>query len=108
MLNEVQKARETELEQLLAACDIMLDTDCRLDGQPLTDKEYEQLWRNIKRYENELNKLKIKKFHLPAEKEEQKKENAAYVFFLDDIDNDGGMIDEFNMRHRSKNDGLEM
>ena len=99
MKKEEQKA---ELELLLADCDEMLKTDCHPNGQPLTDEEYKQLWRDIRKYEDELREIRRSESQLPEK--EHKKETATYIFF----DNDGGMDSEFFMRKKSKNDGMEL
>ena len=102
MLTKVQ-VREEELERLLADCDKMLETDCRLDGMPLTDEEYKKLWRDIKQYEDELNEIRRNKSQLTEEKE-QKEATATHTF----CDYVGGMSSEFFFRRRTRDDGMEM
>ena len=101
-LNKEEKARKTELEQLLFECDEMLRTDCHKSGQPLTDDEYKQLWRDIKRYEDELNQI-IKKESQLTEEKAQKKTTVNYIFL-----DDGGMDSDYFSHKRSKDEGLEM
>lgn len=106
-LSKEEKARKTELEQLLFECDEMIRTDCHTSGQPLTDDEYKQLWRDIKQYEYELNEIIKKESQLTDETEatpatpEPTATNAFY-------DCDGGMSSEFFIHNRAKDEGMEM
>ena len=102
-LIEEQKEREIELERLLTDCDRMLETDCHPSGQPLVDEEYKQLWRDIRKYEDELRKIRRSESQLPEEKE-HKKETTTHIFF----DNDGSMDCDLFKHKKSKNDGLEL
>lgn len=104
MLNEEEKAREEELERLLADCDEMLKTDCHPNGQTLTDEEYKQLWRDIKQYEYELNEIIKKESQLTDETEATPEPTTPNAFY----DCDGGMSSEFFIHKRSKDEGLEM
>ncbi len=98
---EELKSREIELELLLDNCDEMLRTDCHLNGLPLTDEDYIKLWRDIRKFEDELNAIKKKKSHT-QEKKEQKK--ATVNYFSDDC---GGM-DGDSFIYKRKDYGLEI
>lgn len=103
-LSKKEKARKAELEQLLLDCDEMLRTDCHTSGQPLSDDEYKQLWRDIKRYEHELHEIIKKESQLTDETEVTPDPTATHAFY----DCDGGMSSEFFIHKRSKDEGLEM
>lgn len=103
-LSKEERERKAELERLLADCDEMLKTDCHPNGRPLTDEEYNQLWRDIRKYEDELLEIRRSKSQL-TEETEKKPPIATYIFFYDC---DGGMDCEPSIRHHAKDEGMEL
>lgn len=98
---EQLKIREAELQQILDMNDIIFNSDCTLDGVPLTKVEYEKLWEENKKYENELLQVRLTISHHfdilnHAEPEEPKQQ---YHVLISNDDDSGCETNLYNKKY---------